>query len=66
MQNFEHPHLLETNLFEQVKKTAIVRHRPGVGHTPDDHAVVLKYSYVCCLLRAYSQRHDWNTIYIVI
>jgi len=27
MQNFKHPHLLETNLLAQVKKTVIVGHR---------------------------------------
>jgi len=27
MQNFEHPHLLKTNLFEQVTKIAIAQHR---------------------------------------
>jgi len=30
-QNFEHPHLLETNLLEQVKKTAIGRRRAYTG-----------------------------------
>jgi len=47
MQNFKHPHLLETNLLEQVKKTAIVQlkawHRANLTyrkHTCKDIIVV--------------------------